>query len=185
MLSLQSGSWSETVLYDFCSVEGCADGAYPFGNVVFDPAGNLLGTTGAGGNSCEVACGVLYRLSPNGGGWQETVLHAFCADYDCADGATPLGVPTVAADGTIYGTAENGGGNDIDAFGVGGGVIYKLSGGAYKVLHAFCSLANCADGEYPNGTLNFGASGNLTGTTQLGGVNGSAETGGTVFERRP
>jgi hypothetical protein len=45
-LSPVSGSWVETVLYNFT---GGSDGAAPSGNLVFDSAGNLYGTTGSGG----------------------------------------------------------------------------------------------------------------------------------------
>src|ERR1022692_676258 len=39
---VQGGAWTETVLYSFT---GGDDGAYPAGGVIFDPSGNLFGTT--------------------------------------------------------------------------------------------------------------------------------------------
>jgi hypothetical protein len=47
-----SGSWTETILYNFCqSFDGnvCLDGAAPSAGLIFDQAGNLYGTTRAGG----------------------------------------------------------------------------------------------------------------------------------------
>jgi hypothetical protein len=38
-----------------------------------------------------------------------------------------------------------------------------------KVLHSFCALTNCADGESPTAGLIFDQAGNLDGTTRLGG----------------
>jgi uncharacterized repeat protein (TIGR03803 family) len=40
-LSPVGGSWTETVLYNFCSAPNCTDGAYPMSGLIFDPAGNL------------------------------------------------------------------------------------------------------------------------------------------------
>jgi uncharacterized repeat protein (TIGR03803 family) len=42
----QGGSWTETVLYSF---KGGSDGEYPVASLIFDPAGNLYGTTVFGG----------------------------------------------------------------------------------------------------------------------------------------
>ncbi len=41
------GSWLEATIHSFVGVNG--DGGYPYGNVVFDGAGNLYGTTSIGG----------------------------------------------------------------------------------------------------------------------------------------
>ena len=43
------GQWTETVLYNFCSVGACLDGEYPYGPMLFDSQGNLYGVTGDGG----------------------------------------------------------------------------------------------------------------------------------------
>src|SRR5437764_1221846 len=44
-LTPTSNGWKATVLYDFCAVTNCTDGADPVGPLVFDAAGNLYGTT--------------------------------------------------------------------------------------------------------------------------------------------
>ena len=78
-----NGTRTEKLLYSFA---GAPDGGYPFGKLVFDPAGNLYGTTEMGGNTtiCNgqggswFGCGTVYRLSPTGtGSWSEQVLYAF------------------------------------------------------------------------------------------------------------
>ena len=48
----------ETVLHTFT---GFADGGVPLGGPIFDPAGNLYGTTGAGGSD---TVGVVFKLTP-------------------------------------------------------------------------------------------------------------------------
>ncbi len=62
------------------------------------------------------------------------------------------------------------------------GSIFEIStAGKFKNLYTFCSLANCADGEYPRGALIQAPNGNLYGTT----LGGGAYNGGTVFELTP
>src|SRR5215469_835543 len=56
-----------TVLYSFT---GGADGSEPYKGVTLDAAGNLYGTTVAGGDtSCDSGCGVVYKLTKSGGAW--------------------------------------------------------------------------------------------------------------------
>ncbi len=58
----EGAKWKEKVLYSF---QGGTDGAIPFGNVLFDAAGNLYGTTSIGGHShigCLSGCGTIYEL---------------------------------------------------------------------------------------------------------------------------
>ena len=57
---------------------GGADGGNPHAGLIVDQAGNLYGTTWAGGNlsSCGGSgCGVVFELTPTSNGWKETVLH--------------------------------------------------------------------------------------------------------------
>jgi uncharacterized repeat protein (TIGR03803 family) len=56
-----NGSWNETVLYSFCSVLDCPDGADPTGGVVFDSNGNLYGATVRGGT---YSGGTAFELTP-------------------------------------------------------------------------------------------------------------------------
>lgn len=64
----------------------------------------------------------------------------------------------------------------------GKGTVFEVTaGGEERVLYSFCSVAACADGEYPQSALIIDASGNLYGTTQSGGANAD----GTVFVVAP
>ena len=50
----------ETVLYNFCQQQNCADGSLPNG-IILDKSGNIFGTTQVGGPSNE---GVLFEIIP-------------------------------------------------------------------------------------------------------------------------
>ncbi len=157
-------------------------------------AGNLYGTTWSGGSNFG---GVAYELSPGtgGGSWTLKVLHNFCSDTDtgCPEGYLPSAGITYAGaasgalyDGTspLYGVTTNGGPNKTAS--VNGGVAYSLTkGGAghwkLHALYAFCSLANCADGDAPSSGLTVSAAGDLLGVTELGGAN----NWGTLFLLNP
>jgi uncharacterized repeat protein (TIGR03803 family) len=106
------GTWSETVLYAF---KGGTDGSVPsFSTLTFDKVGNLYGETAAGGvggmGSCATAgCGLVFELSPTGGGsWTETVLHRFHG----TDGQGPWQGLVLDTAGNIYGTTQYGGAHD-------------------------------------------------------------------------
>ena len=50
---------------------GGSDGGLPEAGVIFDPSGNLYGTTWEGGAN---SAGTVYQLTPSGSGWKEQVL---------------------------------------------------------------------------------------------------------------
>ncbi len=77
-------NYSERQLYSFGQAP---DGNYPQASVVFDALGNLYGTTFQGGTYGE---GTVFKLTPNGGQWTETVLYSFCPAQNCPDGAQPF-----------------------------------------------------------------------------------------------
>jgi uncharacterized repeat protein (TIGR03803 family) len=54
---------SYQVLYPFCSQNGCLDGSSPWAQVIVDSAGNLFGTTSAGGPGW--AGGTVFELTPH------------------------------------------------------------------------------------------------------------------------
>jgi uncharacterized repeat protein (TIGR03803 family) len=174
-------SGKETVLYTFCSVQNCADGAQPYAGLVFDKEGNLYGTTSAGGSGCSYQyCGhgTVFRVTPSG---KETVLYSFCSQSACTDGAIPWAGVIFDAKGNLYGTTFRGGdvsGSCTHAC----GVVFKLdTNGKETVLYNFCSEKDCADGAEPYAGLVFDKKGNLYGTTNVGG----AYSAGTVFEITP
>lgn len=103
----------ERLLYNFCSLPACADGANPLGGVAFDLSGALVGVTEQGGLHEE---GTIFRLS----GSQLTVLYNFCPGTPtCKQGKEPLTGVTVGSDGTIFGSTTVGGSPDA-------GTVYGL-----------------------------------------------------------
>lgn len=162
------GTWSETVLHTFT---GGSDGESPVCALVFDTAGNLYGTTFAGG---AFGYGNVFQLTPNAGGtWTEHVLHQFTGGKD---GSTPAAGVTLDVSGNLYGTTWKGGSK-------GYGIVFKLTPtqtGFWDetVLHAFF---NKGDGAYPWGAVVFDGAGNLYGTS----VGDGTTTFGSVFEITP
>jgi uncharacterized repeat protein (TIGR03803 family) len=132
-------------VYDFCPQVGCTDGAHPAAGLTPDGAGNFYGTASNGGDSNSD--GTVFKLSPAGRGLKLTTVYTFCTQMNCTDGKTPNGPPIIDVNGNIYGTATFGGNANN------GGVIYELTpkgrSWIFRVLHTFCSLANCTDGGSP------------------------------------
>jgi uncharacterized repeat protein (TIGR03803 family) len=156
-------SGQETVLHNFT---GGTDGANPQASLVLDKAGNLYGTTYAGGVSNT---GTVFEVTRTG---KEKVLHTFAGG---ADGANPIAGLAIDKAGNLYGTTTAGGSR-------GKGTVYMLSvpsvaGGAWKekVLHTF---GTGTDGTIPVAGVTLDTSGNLYGTTSAGGAYGY----GTVFQ---
>jgi uncharacterized repeat protein (TIGR03803 family) len=105
-LAPNGSSWSETVLYSFKSG---SDGAYPLSDLSFDSAGNLYGTTSAGGgSSCGYSgCGSLFKLTPTSSGeWRETILHRF--SQKASDGSDPRSGVYIDASGNLFTTTTAG-----------------------------------------------------------------------------
>jgi uncharacterized repeat protein (TIGR03803 family) len=161
----------ESVIYSF---KGGSDGSQPQNTgLVMDTAGNLYGTTNQGGaglcydGQYLVGCGVIYELSPSGGGgWTETVLY----DFTAANGA-PLGQIVLDGNGDLFGCTPGGG-----AFG--DGTVFELSrvgnSWSFSVLYVF----HGRDGMSPVGGIAMDAAGNLYGATYVGG----SKNEGTVFQ---
>jgi len=153
--------WNETVLTAF----GDSD-ASPYGNLIFDQAGNIYGTT----------LFDVFELTPDGsGGWTRNVLYSF--GYN---GGISFGGVVMDGVGNLYGTTWGGGNSDC-SYGSGCGTVFELkpSGGSwtYNLVYAFQGN----DGEDPAGGLVMDAMGNLYGTTNNGGTAYS----GTVFKLSP
>jgi len=120
---------NETVLYQFTMA---ADGGSPTGALIRDKAGNLYGTTYAGGNQdtlcggASFGCGVVFKVDTHG---NETVLYTFTG---LADGANPasglLPVRTSSGIYELYGTAQFGGNlNCLQGPGYGCGTVFKFA----------------------------------------------------------
>ncbi len=169
-LTRGGSGWNEDVLYSF---RGEEDGRAPKGGLIFDPAGNLYGTTNAGGSQIG---GTVFELSPSANGWTYKLLYSFT--FGNLNG---LGGPTAAlaldAAGNLYGTTSSEG-----AYGYGS--VFKLTPGTngwiYTSLHDF---TGGTDGWMLVSTVTpvFDANGNLYGTTSGGGTTDY----GTVWEITP
>jgi uncharacterized repeat protein (TIGR03803 family) len=178
------GTWTETVLYNFCSLTNCVDGALPNGGLVLDSVGNLYGTTLGGGlqNNClyEAGCGVVFELSPQPDGtWTETVLYSFTGG---ADGENPAAGLIFDNQGNLYGVTGYSGPD-----GTLPGIVFELSPTsgfwAETVLYSFTSAES---GHAPESALIFDPEGNLYGTTTDGGDLDKCNGGcGVVFQLKP
>jgi uncharacterized repeat protein (TIGR03803 family) len=189
-MSLVGGTWTESILHNFCSEANCTDGSVPFASLVFDAAGNLYGTTQDGGSLVGTGCGgspcgTVFELSPGTGStWTESVLYSFCSLSDCADGALPsAGRLVFDAMGNLYGTTGAGGlhGGDCDSYGC--GTVFELTpsaGGVWSETVLYKFPPNGAHGLAPSGLV-LDSVGNLFGTT----ANGGLSSAGTVFEVTP
>ena len=171
-LSPGSGKWTESVLYTF---EGGSDGASPYDGLTFDTAGNLYGSTYAGG---AYGNGTIFKLTPGAGGsWTESRLHAFTGG---SDGKYPLGDLILDAAGNLYGTTFQGGAQ-------GYGVVFELapaSKGRWKekVIHTFQNTP----AANPIAGLVMDSAGNFYGTTISGAKGNSCGGGcGTLFKLAP
>lgn len=168
----EGGTWTETVLYSFGSQIG--QPVYPFAGLILDAKGNLYGVT-YGEAYGDDAYGSVFELTPStGGGWTESVLHAF--GNNGPEGAFPYGGLAIDAHGNVYGTTFEGGTKN-------GGTAFKLKPSAESwtevVLHNFDD--NGTDGFAPRGGVFLGSPGDLYGTTSKGGTNDA----GTVFQIKP
>lgn len=151
---------------------GGEDGATPTSGLHEAGDGNLYGTTSAGGGTgCGgTGCGTVFRIAPDGSGYR--VLHAFTGGDDGANSAAGL---AEAADGTLYGTTQYGGGNSCG--GDGCGTVFRIAtSGAYAVAHRFIAVD---DGAHPRAALALAGDGSFFGTASRGG---SVLDGGTVFQ---
>lgn len=166
-----------TTLYSFCSKANCTDGSSPEGGVIQGRDGNFYGTTSIGGNA---GAGTVFKLTPGG---VLTTLYTFCSVANCADGEFPYAGLAPGSDGNFYGTTTG-------SAPLTGGSVFKITAsGLLTTLHRFCSLANCADGEYPFAAVVQGADGNFYGTTEIGGANANGASCvlgcGTFFRITP
>lgn len=163
-------SWVMSVLYDHFSADS---GEFPEGTLFLDASGNLYGVALSGGPG---NAGIAYELSPSSNGWIFSNTYSFTYQY----GGVPQGGLVSDRTGNLYGVAFRGG-----KFGA--GTVFKLTpgqGGTWKYtsLHDF---SGGADGANPRGSLIFDSTGNLYGTTPVGGSGNCSGGCGVVWEIQP
>ena len=182
------GTYSHGILHSFAGYP--IDGTAPDG-LVADAAGNLYGTTTAGGaSSCGgFGCGTAFKLTRNPDGtYSETVLYSFIGRsgdgwFGGSDGQYPFSGLIADSGGNLYGTTYYGGGIGCEPYGC--GTVFRLTpnpDGSYSesVLHSF---SGGSDGAAPYAGLLADTGGNLYGTTSTGGGAVVCSAGcGTVFK---
>jgi uncharacterized repeat protein (TIGR03803 family) len=152
----------ETILHAFTG--GAGDGANPEGGLLRGRAGNLYGTTFAGGTFNS---GTVFKIDSTG---KESLLYSFGAVH--GDGSGPQAAVLQDAKGNLYGTTQSGGSYNY-------GTVFKLdSAGHETVLHSFNPAS---EGIEPSGPLVSDGKGHFYGTTVYGGTSGF----GTVFKLTP
>jgi uncharacterized repeat protein (TIGR03803 family) len=167
----------ESVLHSFT---GGSDGNGPQAGLIADAAGNLYGTTQAGGYA---GYGVVFEITRKG---VEHVLYAFKGS---PDGAYPLSSLIADSAGNLYGTTL-GGGVQSDYCGVGCGTVFEMTPtGRNKwsetAIYSFQGNAN--DTTNPWAGVIADNAGNLYGTATEGGNYNDCNFGGCggVFELSP
>jgi uncharacterized repeat protein (TIGR03803 family) len=156
-----------TLLYSFPGgTQAGPHGGLPRAGVIRDSAGNLYGTTEAGG---AFGFGTVFKLTPTS---KESVLYSFTGG---TDGDGPIGGVIRDASGNLYGATSAGGDLSCNS-GTGCGTVFRVdSTGKETVLFSFPG-GNA--GEFPSGDLTRDNSGNLYGATQTGG----SLNGGVIFK---
>jgi len=161
---IAGGAWTEKVLYSFGTG---TDGTDPVAGVTFDAAGNLYGTTSAGGT---YGYGTVFELTKSGSSWTETILHEFALE---SDGGVPYSGLVADNKGNFYGATTEGGGGGQS----GGGTIFELTkvDGSWTFSELYALPGWGISGSYRNLLL----SGNkIYSTTHCDGANNA----GTVYE---
>jgi uncharacterized repeat protein (TIGR03803 family) len=112
------GQWTETIIHTF---QGGTDGALPLAGLIFDPQGNLYGTTSGESNR---GAGTVFKLTPGSHGtWKHSVLYNFAEDNAYTQSSLIFD-----SAGNLYGTAQGGPGVGCD--GGGCGLVFELTPGS-------------------------------------------------------
>jgi uncharacterized repeat protein (TIGR03803 family) len=177
-LEHHGSGWTLSPLYSFKG-NPSNDGAGPDASLVISSDGVLYGTTISGGpyTYCQIlfggyyGCGTVFTLQPPPTRpptpltpWTETVIYRFTLE---PDGAYPRNSIVFDSSGNIYGTGDNGGGNNGTY-----GVVWELSpyGNEWSEVPIYIFNGQ-ADGGKPQSGVVFGTDGNLYGTASEYGHN--------------
>ena len=132
-------------------------GSMPEGSLIADSAGDLFGTTSAGG--ANEADGTAFEIAKTAGGYASTPTTL--VSFDLVDGEIPLGSLIANSNGDLFGTTLGGGSEPL--FGTVFEIVKTLTG--YASTPTTLVSFNGDDGSNPAGGLIADASGDLFGTT--------------------
>jgi len=158
-LTKNGSTWQQTALYLFTEYEG----SNPMAGLVWDHQQTHL--YGANSYTGPAGYGTIFELTPSASGFDESTVHSF----DQNDGGPVYSTLVIDSAGTLYGGNP---GNNFLQYVYDGTAFSITTQGVLTELYSFSP----ADGPY--GGLTLDASGNLYGTTQIGGANNH----GSVFK---
>jgi uncharacterized repeat protein (TIGR03803 family) len=179
LTTAKSGSsWTESIVYNFARGGGYA--VYPSGGLLFDKAGDLFGTSQAGGNGL----GTVFELHPQqDGSWRQSNPHLFYGNFDGGEWRSNLpevlGRLVMDEKGNLFGVSSESRGNNS-------GVVFELKrlqdSWSLKILYAFPN-----DESGNKAGLVLDSQGHLYGTTPTGGsgIGCNGQGCGTVYEVTP
>jgi uncharacterized repeat protein (TIGR03803 family) len=162
------GKWTEEVLHNFASG---TDGANPNGGLVLDGAGNVYGTTYAGGSQGR---GTVFKLKPpatKGSPWTEKVVYRFnpARSYE----AWPMDGLIMDKEGHLFGTTHE-------------DTVFRLVPSSKKPGSWTETILYSYKGKGPSYALDapliFDSAGNLYSTVYAGS---GGSVNGNVFKLRP
>jgi uncharacterized repeat protein (TIGR03803 family) len=152
VFTLKTDGTNFGLLHSFAG--GVSDGQNPQAALTMDGSGYLYGTTYGGGASAH---GTVFKLKTDGTVF--SLVHSFTGG---SDGQSPFYSSVLqGGSGYLYGTAILGAS--------GGGTVFKVKtdGSSFTTIHTF--TGGDSDGLLPFAGVVTDASGNLYGTTGLGG----------------
>jgi uncharacterized repeat protein (TIGR03803 family) len=142
---------------------GLSSGGFPQAPLCVGLDGYLYGTTTTNGSGS--LGGTIFKMSTNGGSlvWSYSLANT--------NGTVPLAGLVQGLDGSLYGTASDGGAGQA-------GTVFRIS--TNEVFTNLYSFTGFADGGYPEGGLVQGPDSQLYGTTSFGGDTNLNE--GNIFK---
>jgi uncharacterized repeat protein (TIGR03803 family) len=169
VFELAGPSLTFSSLVSFTGNSGSSLGLFPsYAGLTSDGNGNLFGTTQQGG---ALGDGTVFELA--GSSHTFSTVVSFTGNSGAFPGQSPQVNMTSDGNGNLFGTTAQGGTfND--------GTIFELGGSnhTFSSLLSFTGSSGAFLGQFPEANLTSDGSGNLFGTTEVGGTSNR----GTVFE---